>query len=130
MLARRIELDISEKHDFIVLFGVKLCDEDVFGALVVTAKEFFPRANDSGWSLFQSFAIRIFANSTQQLANQLLGIHILQQRPCTTVPGNRFLIFGNLRRWVVAISGRGLLEEGAGIHRSIHNPKKNSGSKK
>jgi hypothetical protein len=42
MLACRVELDISEKHDFIVLFCVKLCDEDIFGALVVATKELFP----------------------------------------------------------------------------------------
>jgi len=42
VLAGRVEFDIPEKHHFVVLFRVKLRDENIFRPLIVAAEEFLP----------------------------------------------------------------------------------------
>jgi hypothetical protein len=69
MLTRRIEFDVAQQNHFIVLPGAKLSDEDFLRALFVASVNFFPRTNDPGRSLLQTFPIWIFTNSNKNFAD-------------------------------------------------------------
>jgi hypothetical protein len=128
MLTRRVELDIPKQYHFIVLFRVKLRDEYIFCALAITAKEFFPGADDPGWRLFQSFAVGIFTNPTQKFADQLGGIDMVQWRRSMTVPGNLIWKCSKAGCWLPPISSDGLFEDRTGIDVIFHTGKAKAGS--
>ena len=74
MLTRGVEFHVAQQNHFIVLPGAKLSDKDFLRTLLVTSINFFPGTNDPGWSLLQTFPIRIFTNPNQNFADQLFRV--------------------------------------------------------
>ncbi|HZE13069.1 MAG TPA: hypothetical protein VE086_04865, partial [Chthoniobacterales bacterium] len=65
MLAGREKLEIPKQHHFVVLLGLKLRHEHVFGSLRIATIDFLSRPDDSVGSLSESFTVRIVSDASQ-----------------------------------------------------------------